>query len=64
MSRTRMAMVAVETFGVGKITTARELTELLPGSRILDTEEVGLMLGHGFGEWHNREARIIDTAAL
>ncbi|MEU2035680.1 AAA family ATPase [Nocardia amamiensis] len=34
------------TFGAGKTTTARELTALLPGSRIFDTEEVGLMLRH------------------
>jgi hypothetical protein len=34
------------TFGVGKTTTARELTALMPGSRIFDTEEVGLMLRH------------------
>ncbi|WP_157124893.1 TniQ family protein [Nocardia pseudovaccinii] len=34
------------TFGAGKTTTARELTTLLPESRIFDTEEVGLMLRH------------------
>ncbi|MET8872791.1 AAA family ATPase [Nocardia sp. NPDC004604] len=34
------------TFGAGKTTTAGELTALLPGSRIFDTEEVGLMLRH------------------
>ncbi|WP_433684991.1 AAA family ATPase [Nocardia sp. CA-119907] len=34
------------TFGAGKSTTAGELTALLPGSRIFDTEEVGLMLRH------------------
>ncbi|WP_067844013.1 AAA family ATPase [Nocardia lijiangensis] len=34
------------TFGAGKSTTATELTTLLPGSRIFDTEYVGLMLRH------------------
>jgi ABC-type branched-subunit amino acid transport system ATPase component len=34
------------TFGAGKTTTARELTALLPRSRIFDTEQVGLMLRH------------------
>ncbi|MRH93350.1 AAA family ATPase [Nocardia sp. SYP-A9097] len=34
------------TFGAGKTTTARELTALLPKSRVFDTEEVGLMLRH------------------
>ncbi|WP_327099767.1 AAA family ATPase [Nocardia vinacea] len=37
------------TFGAGKTTTATELTTLLPGSRIFDTEEVGLMLRHVLG---------------
>ncbi|MGX1811470.1 ATP-binding protein [Nocardia sp. NPDC055321] len=34
------------TFGAGKTTTAKELTTLLPGSRVFDTEEVGVMLRH------------------
>jgi hypothetical protein len=34
------------TFGVGKTATARELTALLPRSRIFDTEELGLSLHH------------------
>ncbi|WP_330255305.1 AAA family ATPase [Nocardia sp. NBC_00565] len=34
------------TFGAGKTTTAKELTALLPGSRLFDIEEVGLMLRH------------------
>lgn len=34
------------TFGAGKTTTAAELTALLPGSRVFDTEEVGVMLRH------------------
>ncbi|MFI2280325.1 hypothetical protein [Nocardia beijingensis] len=34
------------TFGAGKTTTAAELSALLPGSRIFDTEEVGVMLRH------------------
>ncbi|MEV6773859.1 AAA family ATPase [Nocardia sp. NPDC051030] len=34
------------TFGAGKTTTAKELTALLPGSRVFDTEEVGIMLRH------------------
>ncbi|MFX0574571.1 hypothetical protein [Nocardia nepalensis] len=34
------------TFGAGKTTTAAELTILLPGSRVFDTEEVGVMLRH------------------
>ncbi|MEV0297571.1 AAA family ATPase [Nocardia sp. NPDC050710] len=37
------------TFGAGKTTTATELTTLLPGSRIFDTEEVGIMLRHVLG---------------
>ncbi|MFI1482817.1 AAA family ATPase [Streptomyces sp. NPDC020747] len=38
------------TFGVGKTTTARELTTLLPDSRILDTEQIGYMLWHVLGK--------------
>ncbi|MFJ4654838.1 AAA family ATPase [Nocardia sp. NPDC088792] len=34
------------TFGAGKTTTAKELIALLPGSRLFDTEEVGVMLRH------------------
>ncbi|MGW4246738.1 hypothetical protein [Nocardia sp. NPDC004722] len=33
-----------ETFGAGKSTTATELMSRLPGSRVFDTEEVGVML--------------------
>ncbi|QQM43197.1 AAA family ATPase [Streptomyces liliifuscus] len=36
-------------FGVGKTTTARHLTTLLPDSRLLDTEQVGYMLRHVLG---------------
>jgi hypothetical protein len=34
------------TFGAGKTTTARELTELIPESRIFDSEWIGFMLRH------------------
>ncbi|MEC3978886.1 AAA family ATPase [Amycolatopsis sp. H20-H5] len=34
------------TFGVGKTTTARELTQLIPQSRIFDSEQIGYMLRH------------------
>ncbi|HWO67051.1 MAG TPA: ATP-binding protein, partial [Umezawaea sp.] len=34
------------TFGAGKTTTARELTQLIPQSRIFDSEQIGYMLRH------------------
>ncbi|MFH8691825.1 AAA family ATPase [Streptomyces anulatus] len=37
------------TFGAGKTTTAKEVTELLPDSRLFDTEKVGEMLWHVLG---------------
>lgn len=33
------------TYGAGKTTTTRELAPLLPGSRVFDTETVGVLLG-------------------
>ncbi|GGY62253.1 AAA family ATPase [Streptomyces anulatus] len=37
------------TFGAGKTTTAKEVTSLLPDSRLFDTEKVGEMLWHVLG---------------
>ncbi|RPK82729.1 MULTISPECIES: AAA family ATPase [Streptomyces] len=37
------------TFGAGKTTTAKEVTSLLPESRLFDTEKVGEMLCHVLG---------------
>ncbi|KQX33350.1 ATP-binding protein [Streptomyces sp. Root63] len=37
------------TFGAGKTTTAKEVTALLPDSRLFDTEKVGEMLWHVLG---------------
>lgn len=37
------------TFGAGKTTTAKEVTSLLPDSRLFDTETVGWMLRHVLG---------------
>ncbi|GAB2953542.1 AAA family ATPase [Streptomyces pseudoechinosporeus] len=37
-------------FGVGKTTTANELTTLLPDSRLFDAEQVGYMLRHVLGK--------------
>ncbi|MFD4237289.1 AAA family ATPase [Streptomyces sp. NPDC058542] len=37
------------TFGAGKTTTAKEVTSLLPESRLFDTEKVGEMLWHVLG---------------
>ncbi|MGI5197849.1 AAA family ATPase [Streptomyces sp. CA-288835] len=37
-------------FGVGKTTTARELTTILPDSRLFDAEQVGYMLWHVLGK--------------
>ncbi|MFI1225835.1 MULTISPECIES: AAA family ATPase [unclassified Streptomyces] len=37
------------TFGAGKTTTAKEVTSLLPDSRLFDTEKVGEMLCHVLG---------------
>ncbi|WP_151482774.1 AAA family ATPase [Streptomyces albicerus] len=36
--------------GAGKTTTAKELTSLLPDSRLFDTEQVGYMLRHVLGK--------------
>jgi gluconate kinase len=59
------------TFGAGKTTTAKELAALLPGSRILDAESVGLMLRHvlasemvdDFQDWQPWRRLVVATAA-
>lgn len=59
-----------ETFGAGKTTTAKELTALLTGSRIFDTEHVGLMLNHvlasekvdDFQDWPPWRGLVVATA--
>ncbi|MFE9888278.1 AAA family ATPase [Streptomyces scopuliridis] len=59
------------TFGAGKTTTAKELTALLPQSRLFDSEEVGYMLGHvlgsvpikNFQDWPPWRGLVVDTAA-
>ncbi|QIS10456.1 AAA family ATPase [Nocardia arthritidis] len=58
------------TFGAGKSTTAKELTALLPGSRVFDTEEVGVMLRHvlstetvrDFQDWQPRRGLVVAAA--
>ncbi|MFB7719400.1 ATP-binding protein [Nocardia sp. NPDC056100] len=58
------------TFGAGKATTATELTALIPGSRIFDTEEVGVMLRHvltsetvrDFQDWRPWRGLVVATA--
>ncbi|WP_433522294.1 hypothetical protein ACQPZ2_34800 [Nocardia pseudovaccinii] len=60
------------TFGAGKTTTAQELTALLPGSRIFDTEEVGIMLRHvlaseivrDFQDWQPWRALVVAAATI
>ncbi|WP_067890627.1 AAA family ATPase [Nocardia vaccinii] len=58
------------TFGAGKTTTAAELAALLPGSRIFDTEEVGVMLRHvlasepvrDFQDWQPWRGLVVSAA--
>lgn len=58
------------TFGAGKTTTATELTDLLNGSRIFDTEYVGFMLRHvlasekvgNFQDWQPWRGLVVATA--
>nr|WP_202501492.1 AAA family ATPase [Streptomyces sp. SID5785] len=58
------------TFGAGKTTTAGELTALLPGARIFDSEYVGFMLRHvlddvphdDFQEWTPWRSLTVATA--
>ncbi|MGP3971644.1 AAA family ATPase [Streptomyces sp. 6N223] len=59
------------TFGAGKTTTARELTSLLPESRIFDTEYVGYMLRlplegsvpvKDFQDWRPWRPLVVETA--
>jgi hypothetical protein len=58
-------------FGAGKTTTARELVQLLPDSRIFDSEYVGYMLRHvltgtnpveNFQEWPPWRSLVVRTA--
>ncbi|MGW5574056.1 adenylyl-sulfate kinase [Nocardia thailandica] len=59
------------TFGAGKTTTATELTDMLSGSRIFDTEYVGFMLRHvlasekvgNFQDWQPWRGLVVATAA-
>lgn len=59
------------TFGVGKTTTAKELATLVPGARVFDSEQVGLMLRHvlncvpvdDFQDWRPWRALVVETAA-
>jgi hypothetical protein len=60
------------TFGAGKTTTARELTSLLPESRIFDAEYVGYMLRdcetlasvpvRNFQDWRPWRPLVVETA--
>jgi hypothetical protein len=60
------------TFGAGKTTTARELTSLLPESRIFDAECVGVMLRathlldsipvQDFQDWRPWRPLVVETA--
>ncbi|MFE5288758.1 ATP-binding protein [Nocardia sp. NPDC056611] len=58
-------------FGAGKTTTAKELIALLPGSRVFDTEEVGIMLRHvlssekvrDFQDWQPWRGLVVTAAA-
>jgi predicted kinase len=57
------------TFGAGKTTTARELTELIPRSRIFDSEWIGFMLRHvltepveDFQDWPPWRTLVTSTA--
>lgn len=58
------------TFGVGKTTTATELTKLVPAARIFDTEFIGAMLNHvlasepvdDFQSWPPWRRLVVDTA--
>jgi hypothetical protein len=60
------------TFGAGKTTTARELTHLLPESRIFDPEYVGFMLRDchaldsvpvgDFQDWRPWRPLVVETA--
>lgn len=55
-------------FGAGKTTTAKELTALLPGARVLDSEHVGFMLRHVLGtagdfqDWPPWRGLVVETA--
>ncbi|WP_432160965.1 AAA family ATPase [Streptomyces sp. NRRL F-5630] len=58
------------TYGAGKTTTARELTALLPGARVFDTEEVGAVLQGilrdqwpgNFQHWPMWRGLVVETA--
>jgi adenylylsulfate kinase-like enzyme len=54
-------------FGVGKTTTARALVDVLPGSRLLDPEHVGLLLrdtlNEPVGDFQDRPPRGRGRAA-
>lgn len=58
------------TFGAGKTTTAKELTTLLPESRIFDSEYVGYLLRHvlasepvqNFQDWRPWRQLVVATA--
>ncbi|MFJ5218584.1 AAA family ATPase [Streptomyces sp. NPDC088354] len=59
-------------FGAGKTTTSAELTRLLPGAHVLDTEYVGFMLRHvlaepapvrDFQEWPPWRALAVESIA-
>ncbi|MFF3669544.1 AAA family ATPase [Microtetraspora malaysiensis] len=59
------------TFGVGKTTTAKELTTLIPEARIFDPEHVGYMLGRvpnlprlgDFQHWPPWRHLVVETAS-
>lgn len=58
------------TFGVGKTTTAAELTDILPSARTFDPEYVGFMLRYfitesvtDFQDWPAWRAVVVETAA-
>ncbi|GAA1981368.1 AAA family ATPase [Kitasatospora viridis] len=59
------------TFGVGKTTASKQLTTLLPGARIFDSETVGHMLRHvldaavpvrDFQDWRPWRHLVVETA--
>ena len=58
------------TFGSGKTTAARELMSLIPGSRILDSEQIGFLLRDvltpetvsDFQDWPPWRALVVATA--
>ena len=59
------------TFGVGKTTTSKELAALVPGARVFDSEQVGVMLGHVLGsipvndfqDWRPWRTLVVETAS-